>query len=125
MSSTSVRARRVSLRTDTTRATRHSSRAGVVTRAAAASFTASGVALVALLTPWISAVVIAKLLPESLLVARQELQAAHPLRALPEIEMRHEEPRRSAMLGRQRRAVIAVGDPCFTASHIIRWKVRG
>src|SRR6478735_8744370 len=54
----------------------------------------------ALLAPGIAIDVIAAELPEACLVALDELQAAHPFRRLPEIEMWHEQPRRSAMVGR-------------------------
>src|SRR6476620_3761464 len=53
----------------------------------------------ALLAPGIAIDVIAAELPEAGLVVFGELQADHPFRRLPEIEMRHEEPRRSAMVG--------------------------
>src|SRR6476619_8260233 len=64
----------------------------------------------ALLAPGIAVDVIAAELPEAGLVSFRELQAAHPFRRLPEIEMRHEEPRRPAMVGRQRLAVVAERD---------------
>src|SRR6185503_65628 len=47
-------------------------------------------ATVALFRPRIAAHVIAVLLPEARQVIRQELEAAHPLRALPEIQMRYQ-----------------------------------
>src|SRR6266536_500571 len=63
---------------------------------------ASSVALVSLLAPWISAVVVAELFPEPWLVAGDELESAHPLGALPEVQMRHEKARWSAVLRRER-----------------------
>src|SRR4051812_47810311 len=63
------------------------------------------VTLVTLLTPGVTQVVVAVLLPEPRLVARHERQLADPLRALPEVEVRHQQPDRSAVLDRQRLAV--------------------
>ena len=42
------------------------------------------------------------MLPEPGLVAGHHDQPANPLRALPEVEVRHEQPGRSAMLRRER-----------------------
>src|SRR5687767_9195016 len=64
------------------------------------------VTLVTLLPPRIAINVIARLLPEARLVLVDEAQAPDPFGALPEIEMRHQEPRRSAMRGRERQALI-------------------
>src|SRR5581483_3661002 len=109
----SVCARAVSWRTSMTRATCHSSRAGG----------ASGIALIPLLTPRIPAIVIAELLPKPRLIARHEPKATHPLRALPEIEMRHEQPRGPAMLRRQRRAPESERDPSLAIAHIVERQV--
>ena len=57
-------------------------------------------ARVALFEPWIATVVVAERLPEPRLVAVDDAQAAHPFGALPEIEMRHDQPHRAAMLAR-------------------------
>src|SRR5690242_16796313 len=59
---------------------------------------------VALFLPGVAPHVIAVLLPESRQVLIEQLEASHPFRALPEIEMRHEQSRRPAVLGRQRLA---------------------
>src|SRR3954469_15958219 len=77
----------------------------------------ASVAPVALLTPGVPVVVVAEPLPEAHLVARHHLDAAHPLGALPEVEVGHEQARRAAVLGLERLAVelerhpgLAVGD---------------
>src|SRR5262249_58405524 len=51
------------------------------------------VTVVALLTPRVAVVVIAAGLPESGLIVVHESQLSHPLSALPEVEVRHEESR--------------------------------
>ena len=48
---------------------------------------------------------VAVALPEAGLILGDELEAAHPLGALPEVEMRHDQPQRPAVL---RRDVLAV-----------------
>src|SRR5688572_24184141 len=85
---------------------------------------ASSVARVALFFPWISVAVIAELLPEPELVLLEHAQAAHPLRALPEIEMRDQQPRGAAVLGRQWLAVVAIDDPRLAAGHVGERQVR-
>src|SRR6202008_744742 len=57
------------------------------------------VALVALLAPGVSVVVVADALPEAGLVLLLELQAPYPLGALPEVEVGDQQPGRSAVLG--------------------------
>src|SRR5690348_1288943 len=60
---------------------------------------------IAFFFPWIAAIVIAVLFPKARPVARDEFDALHPFRALPEIELRHDRPHRPAMLARQRLAL--------------------
>ena len=60
----------------------------------------------ALLAPGIAVDVVAAELPEPGLVAFGELQGVHPLRRLPEIEVRHQETRRAAMVRRDRCVLI-------------------
>ena len=43
------------------------------------------------------------------------VEPAHPFRALPEVEMRHQQPRRAAVLRLERLSVEAEGDPRFAA----------
>ena len=69
---------------------------------------ARSVAPVALLPPRVAVVVVAVGLPEAGLVgARVSVQPAHPLGALPEVQVRDEQPRRAAVLGLERLAVVA------------------
>src|SRR4051812_40216233 len=75
----------------------------------------ASVAPEALLTPGVSVVVVAEGLPEAHLVALHDREAPYPLGALPEVEVRHEQPRRTAVLGLERAAVEVVRDPCLAA----------
>src|SRR6266550_4395556 len=59
---------------------------------------------VPLFLPGIAPHVITVLLPESRQVLIEQLEASHPFRALPKIEMWHEQPCRPAVLGSQRLA---------------------
>ena len=56
---------------------------------------------VALFLPGIAAVVIAADFPEARLVGGRELDPLQPLGAFPEIQMGHDQPHRTAMLGRR------------------------
>src|SRR4051812_9552913 len=69
------------------------------------------VAPVALLAPRVAVVVVAERLPEAGLVLRHEDEAAHPLGALPEVQMRDEQARGAAVLRLERLAVVLVDDP--------------
>src|SRR5215211_505991 len=71
----------------------------------------TSVAPVALLTPRIPVVVVAERLPEAGLVGLRDLDLGEPLGALPEVQVRHEQPCRAAVLGLERRAVERVHDP--------------
>src|SRR5438132_863540 len=75
------------------------------THGAASEFAGILIAPVALLAPRVSIKVVAVGLPESRLLLLLELDPAHPLRALPEIEVRDEQSRRTAVLRVQRLAV--------------------
>src|SRR6476661_9643108 len=57
---------------------------------------AGSVTLVPLLSPGVAEIVVPVLLPEPGLVAGHEGQLAHPLRALPEVQVRHQQPDRAA-----------------------------
>src|SRR5205807_8936018 len=85
---------------------------------------ASSVALVALLEPRVSVVVVAVALPEARLVLGAELDSPHPLRALPEVELRDEQPRPPAVLGLERLAVVGVGDPRLAAGDVLQREIR-
>src|SRR4051812_27222682 len=66
--------------------------------------TSTSVVRVALLAPWVAVHVVAAQLPEAGLVPRGELQPLQPLGRLPEVEVRHEQPRRPAVVGLERPA---------------------
>src|SRR5207344_3651807 len=82
-------------------------------------------ALVPLLAPRVTVVVIAGGLPEARLVLVQQLDPADPLRRLPEVEMWHQEAGWSTVLGRQVDAVVPVGDPCLAVEQVLERQVRG
>src|SRR4051812_29602447 len=114
-SSTSVRALGVSVMTSTTVASRQ---AILGTRDGTELPRGSPVTSVSLLTPRVSIVVIAKRFPESGPVVLHETQLPHPLRAFPEIEMRYQEARGAAVLGRERRTIVVHRHPCLAAGHV-------
>ena len=64
-------------------------------------------------------------LPEARLVVRAQLEPAHPLRALPEVEVRHQQPRRAAVLRRERLAVVAERDPRLAAGDVRERQIGG
>src|SRR4051794_16146208 len=92
---------------------------GVSGEIAATVATRQSVALIALLKPRISTVVIAERLPEAGLVLVGEDEAAHPLRALPEVQVGDEQACRSAVLGLEVVAVEAVDDPRAAARDVL------
>src|SRR6266545_840940 len=80
---------------------------------------------VALFLPRIAAHVVAVLLPEAWPVAGHELQAADPLGALPEVEVRHEQPQRPAVLGRDGLAVPRVHQHVLGPHEVLEAEVGG
>ena len=70
-------------------------------------------------------VVVAQGLPEAGFVFGHEPEAPYPLGALPEVEVRHEQAGRSAVLGLERLAAVGVSDPGLTACDLIQRQVRG
>src|SRR5205823_3215517 len=70
-------------------------------------------------------VVVAVALPEAGLVGRAQLEAAEPLRALPEVPARDDEAERPAVLGRERLAVGLVGDKGVLLLERLERHVRG
>src|SRR5215207_8558358 len=84
---------------------------------------ASSVAPVPLLLPGVAVVVVAEALPEARLVLVQEPDATDPLGALPQIQMRHQQPRRAAMLGLQLRTVIGERDPRLAIEQVLQRQV--
>ena len=77
----------------------------------------------ALLGPGIPAHVVAVLLPEAGVVLRQNLEPSHPLRALPEIEVRHQQPNGAAVFRRQRLAVVGEREQVIGAVEIFQGQV--
>ena len=59
---------------------------------------------VALLSPGVAQHVVAVLFPEAGAIGAEDLDAGDPLGAFPQVEMRHDEADRPAMLPRQRLA---------------------
>src|SRR5215203_4942169 len=62
-------------------------------------FIVRSIVRVALFAPRVAVAMIAAQFPETEFIALGELERIHPFRGFPEIEMRHKQPRRSAMLG--------------------------
>src|SRR4051812_16192086 len=85
---------------------------------------ATSVTLIALLEPGIAAVVVAVALPETRLVVVEHAQTGDELSALPEVEMRHEQARRAAVLAFERFAVEVPHHPGLSARHIGERQVR-
>ena len=54
-----------------------------------------------------------------------ELDSPQPFRAFPEIKVRHDKAHRAAMLGRQRRALPAIGEQCVLAEEIGQSEISG
>src|SRR5262249_1623534 len=84
----------------------------------------TSVVRVPLLPPWISVVVVSVALPEPWLVLIQQRQAAHPLGALPKIEVGDEQPGRATVFRRQIRAVEAERDPGLPVPKVTQRQVR-
>src|SRR5690606_18425980 len=66
---------------------------------------------VPLLLPGVAVEVVAVLLPEPGLVELLHREPVDPLRALPEVQVRHEQPGGAAVLRIERLPVVLVGDP--------------
>ena len=62
-------------------------------------------------------------LPEAGLVGGGQPQAAHPLGALPEVQVRDEQPGGAAVLGVERLAVVGVRDPGLAAGEVLEREV--
>src|SRR6185436_19413944 len=92
----------VSWRREASRPTRHGIRRGTA---------AMSVPRVPLLAPGVAALVVPELLPEPEVVLDRQREAPDPLRALPEVQVRHQEAGGAAVLGIQRLALVGVGDP--------------
>src|SRR5689334_4809947 len=96
-------------------------------RSKAASYSSSGPLIpgkrrgrsegISLLAPWVRAVGVAVVLPEAEAVADDDLEPAQPLRALPEVEARHQQAERPAVLRVELAAVVAVGEQRIVVHH--------
>src|ERR687897_1552084 len=78
---------------------------------------------VALLTPWVAVVVVADALPEAGLVLVAEPQAPHPLGALPEIQVRDQQPRRTAVFGLEILALETERHPGLAVQQVLQRQV--
>src|SRR5262245_30633864 len=81
------------------------------------------IATVALLLPGVSVVVVAVGLPKAGPVVVAQLEPAHPLGALPEVEVRDEQAGGAAVFGRDRLALVLVGDPGLAAGDVLERQV--
>src|SRR5215207_8968416 len=79
----------------------------------------SRITLVALLEPWIAAVVVAVALPEPLHVVVEQLDPGDPLGRLPEVQVRHQHAHGAAVLGRERLAVELPHDPRLAVEDVV------
>ena len=75
----------------------------------AAREAAAAASAVAIFLPGVGVVVVAAEFPEAEVVAGGELDAPQPLWALPEIEVRHDEPNRSTVVQLERLALPTCG----------------
>src|SRR3954467_15885036 len=73
---------------------------------------------VALFSPRVTVVVVTQTLPESGYVAVAQLNGSHPLRGLPEVQMRHQQPRRAAVHRAKRFALVAVDNPGLSTEKV-------
>src|SRR5918997_1834783 len=78
---------------------------------------------VALLAPGVAVVVVAQGLPEAGDVVGGELQPPHPLRALPEVQVRHQKPRGATVLWGQWLLVVCVGHPGLSPREVLKGQV--
>ena len=79
--------------------------------------------LVPLLAPWVAVVVVAKLLPEAGGVLQHQVDAAHPLGGLPEVQVGDQQSGRSTVLGRKCLSVVLIGDPGVAVEQILQRQV--
>src|SRR5829696_90131 len=83
------------------------------------------VAPVALLAPGVAVVVVAQGLPEAGDVVGGELQSPHPLGALPEVQVRHQQAGRATVYGLQGLPLVGVGHPRLAARDLLQGQVGG
>src|SRR2546423_5962525 len=89
----------------------------------ASDFVGILVSPVTLLAPRVAIEVVAVGLPESRVLLVLEPDATHPLRALPEIEVRDEQSRGTAVLRMEWLAVELVCDPRLAVHDVLEWQV--
>src|SRR5438876_5236743 len=80
---------------------------------------------ITLLLPVVGVIVVPVPFPEAGLVVVEELEAAEPFCALPEVAARNNEPERPAVPGFERLAVGFVGDHCLLVFERFERDVRG
>src|SRR5439155_16957361 len=85
---------------------------------------ARSVAPIPLFLPWVAEQVVAVRLPEPRLVLVPESEAAYPLRALPEVQVRNEQPRWASVFGLERLSVVAERDPGLAVGDVLEREVR-
>src|SRR3954471_1793410 len=83
----------------------------------------ASVALVPLFLPRVAAVVVAVALPEPGLVVVEQTQPGDPLGALPEVQVRHQQPGRAAVLGGQRLPVGVPDHPGLATGDVVEREV--
>src|SRR6185436_13974556 len=83
------------------------------------------VAAIAFFEPLVAAIVIPERLPEPGLIVVEEPQPADPLGAFPEVASGDDEPRRSAVLGCQRLAVVLPRHERLAVEDVPEREVRG
>src|SRR5271165_1713969 len=83
------------------------------------------VALEALLAPGIAVVVVAPALPGARLVVDGEGHAGHPGQALPQVQVRHQQPCRAALGRRQLMPIPTEGQPGRHLDQVVQGQVGG
>src|SRR5215472_720971 len=78
---------------------------------------------VALLGPGIAAHMVAVLLPEARCIFRDQLDTCDPFRALPCVQARHDQSGRSAVLGRNRLAIVVRRDQCILREKVLERQI--
>ena len=75
--------------------------------------------------PGVAPVVVAVALPEALFVVVHQGDPGDPLRALPEVQVRHQQPHRAAVIGRQRPSLVGPDHPGLAAGDVGQRQVGG
>src|SRR5258708_35190658 len=77
---------------------------------------AVSITVISLLFPGVAVIVIAQRLPEAAFIHFHEAQSPHPFGAFPEVEMRHEQPGRTAMRWQNLQALVSGRDHALAAN---------